>query len=232
MLATRISFMNGLSQVAERIGADIEMVRQGIGSDPRIGMHFLYAGVGYGGSCFPKDVSALARSATDAGSPLHLLEAVEAVNERQKRVLVEKIVRRLGEDLQGKTIALWGLAFKPNTDDMREAPSRTIIAELARRGALIRAYDPVAAQEAMRVMGDVPSLLIVDSAAAALEGADALAIVTEWKEFRTPDFEAIRTALRTPVVFDGRNLYEPETMAAFGLEYHCIGRPSRPISGA
>jgi len=159
-----------------------------------------------------------------------LLEAVEAVNERQKRVLVDKIVRRLGEDLHGKTIALWGLAFKPNTDDMREAPSRVIISELVRRGALIRAYDPVAAREAMRVLGDVRGLLIVDSAAAALEGADALAIVTEWKEFRTPDFEAIRTALRTPVVFDGRNLYEPKTMAAFGLEYHCIGRPSTPIA--
>jgi len=232
MLATRISFMNGLSQVAERLGADIEMVRQGIGSDPRIGMHFLYAGVGYGGSCFPKDVSALARSATEAGSPLRLLEAVEAINEQQKRVLVEKIVRRLGDNLNGKTIALWGLAFKPNTDDMREAPSRTIIAELARRGALIRAYDPVAAQEAVRVMGDVPGLLVVDSAASALQGADALAIVTEWKEFRTPDFEAIRAALRTPVVFDGRNLYEPETMAAFGLEYHCIGRPSWPAAVA
>ena len=230
MLATRISFMNGLSRVAEQMGADIEMVRQGIGSDPRIGMHFLYAGVGYGGSCFPKDVKAMTRSATDAGSPLHLLEAVEAVNERQKRVLVDKIVRRLGEDLHGKTIALWGLAFKPNTDDMREAPSRVIISELVRRGALIRAYDPVAAREAMRVLGDVRGLLIVDSAAAALEGADALAIVTEWKEFRTPDFEAIRTALRTPVVFDGRNLYEPKTMAAFGLEYHCIGRPSTPIA--
>ena len=232
MLATRISFMNGLSQVAERIGADIEMVRQGIGSDPRIGMHFLYAGVGYGGSCFPKDVKALARSATDAGSPLQLLEAVEAVNERQKQVLVEKIVRRLGEDLHGKTIALWGLAFKPNTDDIREAPSRTIISELARRGALIRAYDPVAAREAMRVLGDVRGLLIVDSAAAALKGADALAIVTEWKEFRTPDFDAVRTALRTPVVFDGRNLYEPKTMAEFGIEYHCIGRPSWPVAAA
>ena len=232
MLATRISFMNGLSQVAEQIGADIEMVRQGIGSDPRIGMHFLYAGVGYGGSCFPKDVKALARSATDAGSPLQLLEAVEAVNERQKQVLVEKIVRHLGEDLHGKTIALWGLAFKPNTDDMREAPSRTIISELARRGALIRAYDPVATREARRVLGDVRGLQIVDSAAGALEGADALAIVTEWKEFRTPDFEAIRTALRTPLVFDGRNLYEPKTMAAFGLEYHCIGRLSCPVAAA
>ena len=232
MLATRISFMNGLSQVAEQIGADIEMVRQGIGSDPRIGMHFLYAGVGYGGSCLPKDVKALARSATAAGSPLPLLEAVEAVNERQKQVLVEKIVRRLGEDLHGKTIALWGLVFKPNTDDMREAPSRAIISALARRGALIRAYDPMAIPEARPGLGDMRGLLIVDSAAGALEGADALAIVTEWKEFRTPDFEAIRTALRTPLVFDGRNLYEPKTMAALGLEYHCIGRPSWPVAAA
>ena len=226
MLATRISFMNELSQVAERVGVDIEMVRQGIGTDPRIGLQFLYAGVGYGGSCFPKDVKALAKSAADAGYPLQLLGAVEAVNERQKLVLVGKIVQRFGDDLGGKTIALWGLAFKPNTDDMREAPSRTIVAELARRGARIRAYDPVAAQEAMHVMGNVPGLSIVGSAAEALQGADALAIVTEWKEFRTPDFEAIRAALSTPVVFDGRNLYEPSVMAEFGLEYHCIGRPA------
>jgi UDPglucose 6-dehydrogenase len=232
MLATRISFMNELSRVAEQVGADIEMVRQGIGSDPRIGSHFLYAGVGYGGSCFPKDVKALARSAADAGSPLQLLAAVEAVNDQQKLVLVDKIVQRFGEQLAGKTIALWGLAFKPNTDDMREAPSRVIIAELARRGAQIRAYDPVAAAEAARVLGDVPGLSIVDSATAALQGADALAIVTEWKEFRTPDFEAIRAALCTPVVFDGRNLYEPSVMAAFGLEYHCIGRPSWPGAAA
>ena len=231
MLATRISFMNELSRLAERVGVDIEMVRQGIGSDPRIGLHFLYAGVGYGGSCFPKDVKALARSAADAGCPLKLLGAVEVVNDQQKLVLVDKIVQRFGDDLGGKTIALWGLAFKPNTDDMREAPSRTIVAELARRGARIRAYDPVAATEAARVLGDVPGLSIVDSAAAALQGADALAIVTEWKEFRTPDFEAIRAALRTPLVFDGRNLYEPSVVAAFGLEYHCIGRPARPGTG-
>jgi UDPglucose 6-dehydrogenase len=225
MLATRISFMNELSRVAERVGVDIEMVRQGIGSDPRIGLHFLYAGAGYGGSCFPKDVKALARSAADAGCELQLLGAVEAVNERQKLVLVEKIVRRLGADLTGKTIALWGLAFKPNTDDMREAPSRSIVTALVACGARIRAYDPVAAQEAQRVMGDVPGFAVVGSAAEALEGADALAIVTEWKEFRTPDFEAVKAALRTPVVFDGRNLYEPSVMAKFGLEYHCIGRP-------
>lgn len=233
MLATRISFMNELSRLAERVGVDIEMVRQGIGSDPRIGLHFLYAGVGYGGSCFPKDVKALARSAADAGNPLQLLAAVEAVNEQQKLVLVDKIVQRFGDDLAGRTIALWGLAFKPNTDDMREAPSRTIVAELARRGARIRAYDPVAAREAARVLGDVPGLAIVDSAAAALLGADALAIVTEWKEFRTPDFEAIRAALSKPVVFDGRNLFDPSVMATFGLEYHCIGRPAvRPSLSA
>ena len=181
MLATRIGCMNALSRVVEWFGVDIELVRQGIGSDPRIGLHFLYAGVGYGGSCFPKDVKALARSAADAGCPLQLLAAVQAVNERQKLV-VDKIVQRFGDDLDGKTIALWGLAFEPNTDDMREAPSRPIVAELARRGALIRAYDPVAAKEAARVLGDMPGLSIVDSAAAALQGADALAIVTEWKE--------------------------------------------------
>ncbi len=224
MLATRISFMNELSRLAERVGADIERVRQGIGSDPRIGLQFLYAGVGYGGSCFPKDVKALARTAADAGCPLQLLGAVEAVNEQQKHVLVDKIVQRFGSDLAGKTFALWGLAFKPNTDDMREAPSRTIVAELARRGARIRAYDPVAGKEAARVLGDVPGLVIAASAAEALQGADALAIVTEWKEFRTPDFEAIKAALRTPVVFDGRNLYEPALMAGLGIEYYCIGR--------
>ena len=229
MLATRISFMNELSRVAERVGVDIERVRHGIGSDPRIGMQFLYAGAGYGGSCFPKDVKALARSAAEAGSPLQLLAAVEAINEQQKLVLVEKVVRRFGEDLHGKTFALWGLAYKPNTDDMREAPSRVVVAELTRRGAKVRAYDPVAAQEAARVMGGVAGLSIVDSAAAALQGADALAIVTEWKEFRTPDFEAMRAALRTPVVLDGRNLYEPAVMAAFWFEYHCIGRAAATL---
>ena len=218
--------MNELSRLAERVGVDIEMVRQGIGSDPRIGLHFLYAGVGYGGSCFPKDVKALARLAVDAGCPLQLLVAVDAVNERQKLVLVEKIVQRFGDDLSGKTIALWGLAFKPNTGDMREAPSLYIVTELARRGARIRAYDPVARHEAANALGNVAGLVIVDSADAALQGADALAIVTEWKEFRTPDFEAIRATLRQPLVFDGRNLYEPSVMAAFGIEYHCIGRPA------
>lgn len=224
MLATRISFMNELALVAEKLGADIELVRQGIGSDPRIGFHFLYAGCGYGGSCFPKDVKALIRTAADAGQPLELLQAVEQVNERQKRVLVDKIVARYGEDLSGKVFALWGLAFKPNTDDMRDAPSRVLIAELVARGAKVQAYDPVAADEARRVLAGTPALSFAASGTAALEGADALAIVTEWKEFRTPDFDSIRAALKDGVVFDGRNLYEPPLMKTLGIEYHAIGR--------
>jgi UDPglucose 6-dehydrogenase len=227
MLATRISFMNELSRLAERVGADIELVRQGVGADPRIGSQFLYAGAGYGGSCFPKDVKALAKTAAAAGAPSRILDAVEAVNETQKHALGEKIVARLGPDLSGKTFALWGLAFKPNTDDMREAPSRVVIAELTRRGARVQAYDPVAAAEARRALGgDNPLLRIVDAADAALEGADALVIVTEWREFRTPDFDVLARKLSQRLVFDGRNLYEPKAMAAFGLEYHCIGRPS------
>ena len=224
MLATRISFMNELALVAEKLGADIELVRQGIGSDPRIGFHFLYAGCGYGGSCFPKDVKALVKTATDAGQPLQLLQAVEAVNDRQKLVLVDKVVARYGEQLSGKTFAIWGLAFKPNTDDMRDAPSRVVIAELARRGAKLQAYDPVATHEAQRVLEGTPGLSYADSARAALEGADALIIVTEWKEFRTPDFEGLRAALADKTVFDGRNLYEPKLMKTLGLEYHGIGR--------
>jgi UDPglucose 6-dehydrogenase len=228
MLATRISFMNELSRLAERIGADIEMVRHAIGTDPRIGSHFLYAGAGYGGSCFPKDVKALSKTAAAAGMELRLLAAVDAINERQKHVLAEKVVRRLGERLDGKTIAVWGLSYKPGTDDMREAPSRVLIQELVRRGARIKAYDPVAMPEARRVLHDMPSVSYAPSAMVALEDADAVAIVTEWKEFRTPDFEALRSALRTPLVFDGRNLYDTSTMASFGIEYHCIGRPHVP----
>ncbi|WP_395141090.1 UDP-glucose dehydrogenase family protein [Schlegelella aquatica] len=224
MLATRISFMNELALVAEKLGADIELVRQGIGSDPRIGYHFLYAGCGYGGSCFPKDVKALIRTAEEVGQPLRLLEAVEAVNDRQKQVLVGKIVDCYGENLSGKTFAVWGLAFKPNTDDMREAPSRVLIAELARRGAKIQAYDPVAVDEAKRVLGHVERLSFAESARAALEGADALVIVTEWKEFRTPDFEAMRDSLRDKRIFDGRNLYEPKLMKTLGFDYRGIGR--------
>ena len=224
MLATRISFMNELALVAEKLGADIELVRQGIGSDPRIGFHFLYAGCGYGGSCFPKDVKALVKTATDAGQPLQLLQAVEEVNDRQKLVLVDKIVARYGEDLSGKTFAVWGLAFKPNTDDMRDAPSRVVIAELTRRGAKVQAYDPVATHEAQRVLEGTAGLSYADSARAALEGAHALVIVTEWKEFRTPDFDGLRDALVDKTVFDGRNLYEPKLMKTLGVEYHGIGR--------
>jgi UDPglucose 6-dehydrogenase len=226
MLATRISFMNELSRVAERVGADIEQVRLGIGSDPRIGSQFLYPGIGYGGSCFPKDVKALMRSASEAGVQLQLLAAVEAVNEQQKVVLVNKVVQRLGADLSGKTFALWGLAFKPKTDDMRQAPSLTLVRELSRLGARICAYDPVAAAEAQCELNDVPGFSMAETAEAAMRGADALFIATEWKEFRTPDFEGMRAALKTPLVFDGRNLYEPALMGGFGFEYHSIGRPA------
>jgi UDPglucose 6-dehydrogenase len=224
MLATRISFMNELALLAEQVGADIEMVRRGIGSDPRIGTHFLYAGTGYGGSCFPKDVKALIHIGHENGLRLGVLEAVEAANERQKSVLVDKVVRRFGEDLTGRTFAVWGLAFKPNTDDMREAPSRTVVAGLARRGAAVRAYDPVAAEEAAHALAGTPGLSLVDSADAAIDGADALLVVTEWKEFRTPDFDRLKQVLKQPCVFDGRNLYDPELMKSLGLEYHGIGR--------
>jgi UDPglucose 6-dehydrogenase len=227
MLATRISFMNELSRLAERVGADIEQVRKGIGSDPRIGYHFLYAGTGYGGSCFPKDVKAMVRSAAALGVHLELLQAVESVNNRQKSVLVDKVVARFGENLTGRSFALWGLAFKPNTDDMREAPSRVIVHELLRRGAVVRAYDPVARTEARRVFGDLPGLSILDSAAQVLPGADALLIATEWKEFKSPDFDAIRGQLKQPVVFDGRNLYDPALMQSMGIDYSGIGRVSR-----
>ena len=225
MLATRISFMNELAHVAERVGADIEQVRKGIGSDPRIGYHFLYAGTGYGGSCFPKDVKAMIHSAAQAGIDLQVLRSVEAANERQKSVLVDKAAARFGNDLAGRTFAVWGLAFKPNTDDMREAPSRVVVTALLERGARVRAYDPVAADEARRVFGDLPGLEIVDSAARTLPGADALLIVTEWKEFKSPDFQAIASQLKQPVVFDGRNLYDPALMRSMGIEYHAIGRP-------
>ena len=228
MLATRISFMNELALLAEKVGADIEMVRKGIGSDPRIGTSFLYPGTGYGGSCFPKDVKALIHTGQSHGIRLGVLSAVEAANERQKRVLVDRVVKRFGEDLRGRSFALWGLAFKPNTDDMRDAPSRTIVAELSRRGAQVRAYDPVAAAEARRVLQGVPGLTFVDSAAAALQGADALLVATEWKEFRNPDFDAIKAALSEPVIFDGRNLYDPALMSQLGLVYSAGGRGQRP----
>ena len=225
MLATRISFMNELALLAELLGADIESVRRGMGSDPRIGYHFLYPGIGYGGSCFPKDVQALQRTATAAGMNLKLLDAVERVNYAQKHVLTNKIVKRFGEDLAGKTIALWGLAFKPNTDDMREAPSLVLIEDLVKRGAKVVAFDPVALKEAQYLLGNNASVTFAVGAMEALAGVDALAIVTEWKTFRAPDFAAMKSVLKSPVIFDGRNLYEPETMREQGFEYYPIGRP-------
>ena len=224
MLATRISFMNELALLAERVGADIEQVRKGIGSDPRIGTHFLYAGTGYGGSCFPKDVKALIHIGRENAMDLQVLQAVEAANDRQKTVLVDKVVKRFGEDLTGRRFALWGLAFKPNTDDMREAPSRVIVEALLARGATLNAYDPVAMNEAQRVMQGLSGIAYAQSADATLDGADALLVVTEWKEFRTPDFDRIKAALKQPVVFDGRNIWEPKLMQALGIEYHGIGR--------
>jgi UDPglucose 6-dehydrogenase len=233
MLATRISFMNEMSNLADRVGADIEAVRRGIGSDPRIGYHFLYAGCGYGGSCFPKDVQALIRAASESGHNLRILEAVEEVNYKQKDVLVQKITARLGDDLSGRTFALWGLAFKPNTDDMREAPSRRVVAELLARGAQVRAYDPVAVTEARRVfeldLHDAPEqlarLTFTSTQDETLTGADALVIVTEWKEFKSPDFVHLKSVLKSPQIFDGRNLYEPDAMTELGIDYHSIGRP-------
>ncbi|HSW06827.1 UDP-glucose dehydrogenase family protein [Aquabacterium sp.] len=230
MLATRISFMNELSRLADVLGADIELVRKGIGSDPRIGTHFLYAGAGYGGSCFPKDVKALIRTAADKGITLEVLTAVEAANERQKQVLVSRVVERFGEDLKGRTFALWGLAFKPNTDDMREAPSRAIIVELVKRGAAIRAYDPIAMPEAKRVLEGTTGLTFVENQEAALDGSDALLVVTEWKEFRNPDFDRIKATLKQPLVLDGRNIYDPVLMQAFGIDYIGIGRGA-PTAG-
>ena len=224
MLATRISFMNEMALLAEQLGADIDAVRRGIGGDRRIGPHFLYAGCGYGGSCFPKDVRALERTGAKSGTPLRLLAAVHAVNEHQKTVLVEKVVARFGAALAGKRFAVWGLAFKPGTDDMREAPSQIVVRELAKRGAQLRAYDPIATATARRVLGDVEGLEFSATAMAALEGADALVIVTEWKEFRSPDLERMKSLMRTPVVFDGRNILEPGDVRAAGFEYSGIGR--------
>ena len=224
MLATRISFMNELALLAERLGADIESVRKGIGADPRIGYQFLYPGIGYGGSCFPKDVQAMQRTAATVGMNLELLEAVERVNYAQKHVLTQKIVKRFGENLAGKTFALWGLAFKPNTDDMREAPSLVLIDDLTQRGANIVAFDPVAMPEAKRVLAGNDKVRFAESANDALTGADALAIVTEWKTFRAPDFTTMMAALKAPVVFDGRNLYEPASMQELGFDYYPIGR--------
>ena len=225
MLATRISFMNELANLAEIVGADIEMVRQGIGSDPRIGYHFLYPGCGYGGSCFPKDVKALIKTAKDvAGFDLKLLKAVEEVNDLQKFVLPKKIKKQFGESLKGKHFALWGLAFKPNTDDMREASSRVLIDELIKVGATITAYDPVAIDEGKRIFKDEKNITFADTQDEALKNADALIIVTEWTEFRSPDFALIKASLKSPMIFDGRNLYDPKAVRALGFNYYPIGR--------
>ena len=224
MLATKISFMNELANLAERLGADIEKVRVGIGSDPRIGYHFIYPGCGYGGSCFPKDVKALERTARDVQYSAQLLKAVEDVNQRQKLRLFEKVVAYFNGDLEGKTFAIWGLAFKPNTDDMREASSRTLIEQLLGKGARVRAFDPVAMEEARRIFVDQPELQLVKGPEEALQGADALVIVTEWNVFRSPDFDLIKATLTHPAIFDGRNLYDPVSLKAMGFEYFGIGR--------
>jgi UDPglucose 6-dehydrogenase len=231
MLATKISFMNEMANIAERVGADIEMVRHGIGSDPRIGYSFIYPGVGYGGSCFPKDVQALERTARQHGYGARILEAVEAVNNVQKTQLFARMQAHFGGELRGRTIAVWGLAFKPNTDDMREAPSRTLLAQLWDAGARVRAYDPEAMEEAQRIFGERDDLVLCPKAYDALHDADALVVLTEWKAFWSPDFSRIRAALRTPVLFDGRNIYEPATVEAAGIAYYGIGR-GRSLSTA
>ncbi|PWF54593.1 UDP-glucose dehydrogenase family protein [Massilia glaciei] len=230
MLATRISFMNELANLADQVGADIEAVRRGIGSDPRIGHGFLYAGAGYGGSCFPKDVRALSHTASQHDLELLILRAVETVNERQKQVLGRKVMRRFGRDLAGKRFAVWGLSFKPNTDDMRGAPARVLLRELIDSGASVAVFDPVAMDEAARVFArdfTADELARIDFVAGpmeALDGAEALVIVTEWKAFRSPDFAQIKARLNYPVIFDGRNLFQPQLMAEYGIEYHGIGR--------
>ncbi len=225
MLATKISFMNEIANIAEKVGADVEMVRQGIGSDPRIGWHFIYPGAGYGGSCFPKDVQALARTAQQHGYRAELLDAVESVNHRQKAHLFELIERHYGTgDLRGKTFAVWGLAFKPNTDDMREASSRRLLQLLWDAGASVRAFDPEAAHEAGRIFGQRDDLVLCEHAPEALQGADALVVITEWKQFRSPDFAKLKAVLKDAVVFDGRNLYDPAEVEAAGVAYYGIGR--------
>jgi UDPglucose 6-dehydrogenase len=224
MLATKISFMNEIANLAERLGADIEKVRVGIGADPRIGYHFIYPGCGYGGSCFPKDVKALEYTARVADYDAALLKAVETVNERQKNVLFTKIQRHFGSTLRGRTFAVWGLAFKPGTDDMREAPSRNLLEALWQAGCKVRAYDPAAMTEARRIYGERPDFQLCEQPTAVLNGADALVIVTEWSLFRSPDFDAIRQTLKQSVIFDGRNLYDPEYLRELGFIYHAIGR--------
>jgi UDPglucose 6-dehydrogenase len=229
MLATKISFMNEISRLAEKLGADVEWVRKGIGSDPRIGFQFIYPGIGYGGSCFPKDVKALLRTATSVGDPASLLHAVETVNESQKHVLVSKVKQHYGDELAGKTFAIWGLAFKPNTDDMREAPSRVIMENLWAMGAKVKAYDPEAMRETHRIYGDRDDLTLVDAAYEALDGADALIVCTEWRSFRSPDWDVLEAKLTDKVIFDGRNLYNPARMKEKGFTLYSIGR--QPVQG-
>ncbi|URX62276.1 UDP-glucose/GDP-mannose dehydrogenase family protein [Luteibacter anthropi] len=230
MLATKISFMNEIANIAEHVGADVELVRQGIGADPRIGYHFIYPGAGYGGSCFPKDVQALARTAHTVGYDARLLDAVEAVNDSQKSRLFDLLSRHFGGQLQGLTVAVWGLAFKPNTDDMREASSRRLMEQLWEAGAKVRAFDPEAADETQRIYGERNDLHLAERPYEALEGADALVIVTEWKAFRSPDFARVKSLLRTPVIFDGRNLYDPAAVEEAGIAYYGIGR-GRSLKG-
>jgi UDPglucose 6-dehydrogenase len=224
MLATRISFMNEMALLSEKVGADIEQVRLGIGSDSRIGSHFLYAGCGWGGSCFPKDVRALAHMATEAGTELSMLQATQAVNDRQRGLLGRRVVARFGEDLSGLQFAVWGLAFKPGTDDMREAPSVNLIDELLQRGAQVRAFDPAAMAGASARWQSQPGFVACRDPLSAIDGSDALIVVTEWREFRSPDFAELRSRLRRPVIIDGRNLYDPEQMAELGFDYTGIGR--------
>jgi UDPglucose 6-dehydrogenase len=227
MLATRISFMNELANLADKVGADIEHVRKGIGSDQRIGYHFLYAGCGYGGSCFPKDIRALQRTGEQFSLPLRILQAVEEVNDLQKKVLLQKITARFGNNLKGKHFALWGLAFKPGTDDMRDATSRVVMEGLWDRGATVTAYDPVAMKETQHIYGVRFELSYAETPLDALQNADALIIVTEWKAFKSPDFEEIKSRLKHAVIFDGRNLFEPLILEKHGIEYHGIGRESQ-----
>ncbi len=231
MLAARVSLMNELANVADRVGADIEAVRRGIGADPRIGYHFIYAGCGYGGSCFPKDIRALVRMADDTGLDAEIARAVESVNERQKHLLGERITSYFGGDLSGRTIAIWGLAFKPNTDDMREAPSRMLMESLWAAGAAVRAYDPQALEAARRIYGERRDLTLCAGRDDAVEGADALAVVTEWNEFRSPDFDALKASLKCPAVFDGRNLYDPAMLRERGFDHIAIGRSTMAVHG-
>ncbi len=230
MLATKISFMNEIANIAERVGADVEAVRKGIGSDSRIGFSFIYPGVGYGGSCFPKDVRALERTAHQHGYHSRILQAVEAVNHDQKSSIVRKIKEHFSDDIAGKVFAIWGLAFKPNTDDMREAPSRRVIEELLTAGARVRVYDPVAMDEVRRIYGDREEIVYALNKEDAIKDSNALVVLTEWLVFRSPDFDMIKRDLSHPVIFDGRNIYSPEFMEQFGFTYYSIGRPPRGVA--